>query len=230
MNEVIEALKAYIEKTEAREAEQQAQLAALVAQLAEKENQLVTLGQKVAELEARIETLEEEGIAAQPLATSDEEEEPEVEVELIMAEEDVPEIPETPETPEIPEIPAEPEPQAPEPEAEPAKPEPTPQPAKPEPAPEPEPQAPEPTPAAPAAAKFGTPVDDIRKAISLGDRFLFQRELFGQNGELMQKTLDAINGCKSFEEAVAYIDSKFGWDKESSTYQLFLTPIHRRFA
>ena len=216
MNEVIEALKAYIEKTEAREAEQQAQLAALVAQLAEKENQLVTLGQKVAELEARIETLEEEGIAPQPLATTDEEEEPEVEVELIMAEEE--EIPAAPETPEIPETPAEPEPE-PAPEPEPQAPE-----------PEVEPAKPEPTPAAPAAAKFGTPVDDIRKAISLGDRFLFQRELFSQNGELMQKTLDAINGCKSFEEAVAYIDSKFGWDKESSTYQLFLTPIHRRFA
>lgn len=93
-----------------------------------------------------------------------------------------------------------------------------------------EPAQPEPAPAAPAAAKYGTPVDDIRKAISLGDRFLFQRELFAQNGELMQKTLDAINGCQSFDEAVSYIDSKFGWDKESSTYQLFLTPIHRRFA
>lgn len=186
MVEVISALKAYVDRVEARDAEQQAQLASLHA--------------KIAELQARIETLEQR--------ISDLEEN-QCEVELIMPEEETPAVPQTPEpapqTEEAPAAPAAPEapvaPAAPEPEAAPA-----------------------------TAAKYGTPVDDIRKAISLGDRFLFQRELFGQNGELMQKTLDAINSCKSFEDAQAYIDSQFGWDKESSTYQLFLTPIHRRFS
>ena len=40
------------------------------------------------------------------------------------------------------------------------------------------------------AAIYGKAVDDIRQAISLGDRFLYQRELFGQNAELMQKDAD----------------------------------------
>ena len=39
------------------------------------------------------------------------------------------------------------------------------------------------------AAIYGKAVDDIRQAISLGDRFLYQCELFGQNAELMQRTL-----------------------------------------
>jgi len=80
----------------------------------------------------------------------------------------------------------------------------------------------------PKAAVYGKAVDDIRLAISLGDRFLYQRELFGQNAELMQKTLTELNGLGSFEEAMTYI-SRFNWDTESNSYQQFLVSLHRRF-
>ena len=80
----------------------------------------------------------------------------------------------------------------------------------------------------PKAAIYGKSVTDIRQAISLGDRFLYQRELFGQNAELMQKTLNELNELGSFEEAVAYI-SRFGWDTESNSYQQFIVTLHRRF-
>ena len=80
----------------------------------------------------------------------------------------------------------------------------------------------------PKAAVYGKAVDDIRQAISLGDRFLYQRELFGQNAELMQRTLTELNALGSFDEAVAYIN-RFGWDTESSTYQQFIVTLHRRF-
>ena len=83
--------------------------------------------------------------------------------------------------------------------------------------------------ASPNAAIYGKPVDDIRQAISLGDRFLYQRELFGQNAELMQKTLTELNELGSFDEAIAYISERFQWDTESSTYQQFLVTLHRRF-
>ena len=83
-------------------------------------------------------------------------------------------------------------------------------------------------PASPKAAIYGKAVDDIRLAISLGDRFLYQRELFGQNAELMQRTLTELNALASFEEAIDYI-SRFNWDTESSTYQQFLVTLHRRF-
>lgn len=75
---------------------------------------------------------------------------------------------------------------------------------------------------------FGAAVTDIRHAISLGDRFLFQRELFGGNGEAMQKALNDLNDCKDLAGAIAYID-KLGWNKESSTYELFINVLHRRF-
>lgn len=84
-------------------------------------------------------------------------------------------------------------------------------------------------PAAPKAMLYGKPVDDIRLAISLGDRFLYQRELFGQNAELMQRSLTELNELHSFEEALNYISSHFQWDTESNTYQQFLVTLHRRF-
>ena len=77
---------------------------------------------------------------------------------------------------------------------------------------------------------FGTAVVDIRQAISLGDRFLFQRELFAGNGELMQKTLDEINNLGSLNEAMDYVLDNFDWDKESTAVQLFENVLKRRFA
>ena len=82
--------------------------------------------------------------------------------------------------------------------------------------------------ASPKAAVYGKAVDDIRQAISLGDRFLYQRELFGQNAELMQRTLTELNALGSFDEAMNYI-AQFGWDPESNSYQQFIVTLHRRF-
>lgn len=119
-----------------------------------------------------------------------------------------PEKPEKPESPEEPENPETPEtPEKPEPVAAPAK---------------------EET-ATPKAAVYGKAVSDIRQAISLGDRFLYQRELFGQNAELMQRTLTEINELGSFDEAMSYIGSHFQWDTESNSYQQFIVSLHRRF-
>ena len=100
-------------------------------------------------------------------------------------------------------------------------------------------QTPDPTPSpaststpAPAqpqqTALFGAPVTDIRQAISIGDRFLFQRELFGGNGEAMQKLLDRLNGCANLNEAMDIVSAQ-SWDKDSSTYELFINVLRRRF-
>ena len=95
-----------------------------------------------------------------------------------------------------------------------------------EPAPAPQP-APRPMPQ--QTSLFGAAVEDIRQAISLGDRFLFQRELFAGNGELMQKTLDELNALGSLEEAMDYVADNFEWDSESTAVQLFENVLKRRF-
>ena len=89
---------------------------------------------------------------------------------------------------------------------------------------------PAPRPFAQQTSLFGAVVEDIRHAISLGDRFLFQRELFAGNGELMQKTLDELNGLSSLEEAMDYVADNFEWDSASTAVKLFENVLKRRFA
>ena len=183
----------------------EARLAAQEARLEEQDKQLAELASRIEELEARP-FIEEE-----PEEEVFEESEDELSDEFFLEEEPERREPEIFATPE-----PEPKPIAKDPEPEIFE-EP-----KPEPAPEPEP-APKPEPVKPAS------VTDLKHAISLGDRFLFQRELFGQNGELMQKTLEALNNMPNIDGAIAYIDKHFNWDKESSTFELFLNALHRRF-
>lgn len=73
-------------------------------------------------------------------------------------------------------------------------------------------------------------IDDLRKAISIGDRFLFQRELFASDGEKMNKTIDILNKMQSIDEAVTYIEKHFHWESDSQTTQLFISFLNRRFS
>lgn len=81
----------------------------------------------------------------------------------------------------------------------------------------------------PQSTLCGPAVSDIRQAISLGDRFLFQRELFAGNGEQMQKTLEELNGLHTLSEAISYIQEHFDWDMESTAAGLFVNVLKRRF-
>ena len=230
MNELIQ----YFQALEARLAAQDAKIAALEQRLAEKDQRLADMNdnlnsvlQVLPALSENIESIKQmlnEGVQVTA--------EPDVEVELVYPEDEEATVELPQETPA-----AEPEP-APQPEPV-AEPEPQPEQVVEQPAPEPvveqpqpEPVVEQPKPEAPRAPQqtslFGTPVTDIRQAVSIGDRFLFQRELFGGNAEKLQQTLTELNNLHSLDEAVALVD-KFGWDKQSPTYELFLNVLRRRF-
>ena len=72
-------------------------------------------------------------------------------------------------------------------------------------------------------------VDDIRQAISLGDRFRFQRELFKNNGEEMNKTLSYINMLATYEEVISFLQSKYGWKDDNPTAEDFYQLVKRKF-
>jgi len=72
-------------------------------------------------------------------------------------------------------------------------------------------------------------VDDIRQAISLGDRFRFQRELFRNNGEEMNKILSYINLLATYDEVVLFLQSKYSWPDESSAAKDFYQIVRRKF-
>lgn len=233
MNELIK----YFEALEARLAAQDARIAKLEKVAGESLPMLEEMQRNADEIKGHLSAMQQildEAMQAQA--------EPEVEVDLIYPEDEeaTVELPkedvvsaEPAEQAEAPVV--EPEPQ-PEPESvvEPqpvAEPEPAPQPAQ-QPEPMVEQPAPAPQPEAPRAPQqtslFGAAVADIRQAVSIGDRFLFQRELFGGNAEKLQQTLTELNTLHSFDEAVAFIE-RFGWDKQSPTHELFLNVLRRRF-
>ena len=73
-------------------------------------------------------------------------------------------------------------------------------------------------------------VDDIRQAISIGDHFRFQRELFAGNGELMNKTIAKLNQMDSLDEAMKYLQAKFTWKADDETADSFLQILRRRYS
>lgn len=75
----------------------------------------------------------------------------------------------------------------------------------------------------------GNPVDDIKKAIGLNDRFLFQRELFDGNNGLMDQTIDQLNQLSNYREAEQFIQSNFNWDHDDESVMSFMGILKRRF-
>ena len=245
MNNLIQAITAYATALEQKISALETRVALLETESGKLKTKNEALEAQIATLQAEVAALEATGVA---IPTTD----PEVEIELIVEETDQSDSfdlsdmsdlsDQSAETPqeEVQEDILEPLDILEEPEAEKTEVEPTIEPkpmVEPAPAPQPEVKAelivasqPVSRPMPQQTSLFGTAVEDIRQAISLGDRFLFQRELFAGNGELMQKTLDEINSLGSLSEAMDYVLDNFEWDKESTAVQLFENVLKRRFS
>lgn len=75
----------------------------------------------------------------------------------------------------------------------------------------------------------GSPVEDIRKAISINDRILFINSLFYGNTELFQDTIRAINTMTNLNDVIEMIDKMFpDWDMDSETVYRFMMIARRR--
>lgn len=75
----------------------------------------------------------------------------------------------------------------------------------------------------------GTPVRDIRSAISLNDRILFINWLFNEDPMAFQETLTSLNSMTSFDEAVNFVVAGHPeWDLESDTVYRFMMALRRR--
>lgn len=72
-------------------------------------------------------------------------------------------------------------------------------------------------------------IDDIKQAISIGDRFRFQRELFNGNGEEMNKTLNYINQLATLDEVMTFLYTKYGWDAKNENVEDLHLIIKRKF-
>ena len=75
----------------------------------------------------------------------------------------------------------------------------------------------------------GTPVRDIRSAISLNDRVIFINLLFNEDAQAFVDALTRINSMTTLDEAVEYICTEFpSWDLNSELTYRFMMAVRRK--
>ncbi len=75
----------------------------------------------------------------------------------------------------------------------------------------------------------GSPVRDIRSAISLNDRVIFINLLFKEDAQAFVDTLAKINTMETLDQAVEYICGTFpSWDLNSDLVYRFMMAVRRK--
>lgn len=70
---------------------------------------------------------------------------------------------------------------------------------------------------------------ELRKALSLNDRFRFRRELFGNSDIRMNETLALIDAMSSYDEAEDYILNDLNWDIDNPEVAEFMKIVQKHF-
>lgn len=75
----------------------------------------------------------------------------------------------------------------------------------------------------------GSPVKDVRSAISLNDRIIFINHLFNEDPILFQNVITSINSMDNLDQAVEYLTTEFpAWDMGSELVYRFMMAVRRR--
>jgi hypothetical protein len=74
------------------------------------------------------------------------------------------------------------------------------------------------------------PLKDISSAISLNEKYVFIKELFNNNANLYESTIEKLNNAFDFNEAIRYLDQRFEWDFDEEEVQKLLELVRRRYA
>lgn len=75
----------------------------------------------------------------------------------------------------------------------------------------------------------GTPVKDVRSAISLNDRIIFINYLFDEDPMAFQNAINQINAMTSLDQVVAYVKAERPeWDLNSELVYRFMMAVRRR--
>lgn len=74
----------------------------------------------------------------------------------------------------------------------------------------------------------GKPVTSIKGAIGINDQFMFARELFDNNKNKFESTIEMLDKAAGFLDAVEYLEQNFQW-KKTDTSLKFMELVKRRF-
>jgi hypothetical protein len=74
---------------------------------------------------------------------------------------------------------------------------------------------------------------ELAESLALNQRFMFTKELFDGNADLLRHALKSVDELNTFEEAVDLINARFvfelGWDIESEEVHEFMQQVYRKF-
>lgn len=73
-----------------------------------------------------------------------------------------------------------------------------------------------------------SPVDSIKSAIGINDRYQYIRELFEGNGETFSKAVTELDNMNTIQEAVTYLQQNYKWKKNDTSLK-FVNLVKRRF-
>ena len=75
-----------------------------------------------------------------------------------------------------------------------------------------------------------TPVEDLRAAIGINDKFLLVRDLFDGDAEACDRAIDALNGFDDLDECMIHIAEHYAWNPNSDGAKLLMELLERKLA
>lgn len=74
-----------------------------------------------------------------------------------------------------------------------------------------------------------TPIKSLKEGMTLNDRYLFQKELFGNDKSRLDETVADMDRLANIQEAIAYLKAHFKWMKGEAS-EKFILLVKRRFS
>jgi hypothetical protein len=75
----------------------------------------------------------------------------------------------------------------------------------------------------------GKPITNLASAIGINERFLYIRELFGNDAKKYEKAIEIMNNAASFNDAYNFMIREYTWDMDSEMVQELLELVRRKF-
>ena len=76
-------------------------------------------------------------------------------------------------------------------------------------------------------------IGELSESLAINQRFMFRKELFEGNDDLLTHALKSLDACNSLEEAIELINHRYlpelGWEPNSEPVDEFLSLVYRRF-
>ena len=72
------------------------------------------------------------------------------------------------------------------------------------------------------------PIETLRGAISVVDRFMLIRDLFGDDAQLYEQTIDELEKMDNLDDCIIYIAENFAWRPSSEGAKLIMDLLQRK--